>query len=108
MYKKICKRCGEEFIARTSKATYCSNCVTAIKSDAFKAKMRELNRPLTPDTEFLVCIYTARGDSISRIAIDLRRSKENVLKILNEAKASGRYEEHIKCYMDYAGDIKEK
>lgn len=42
-----------------------------------------------------------RGDSISRIATDLNRSKENVQSILNEAKASGRYNMHIQKHLNY-------
>ena len=106
MYKKNCKNCGNNFFSRSANARFCPECVPVIK--LLKEKNKELNRPCTDDTEFLVSIYTARGESPSRIASDLGRSEENVLKILNEAKASGRYEEHIKCYMDYAGDIKEK
>lgn len=40
-----------------------------------------------------------RGDSISRIATDLNRSEEDVQSVLNEAKASGRYNEHIQKHL---------
>lgn len=106
MYKKNCKHCGNNFISRSANARYCPECVPVIKSQLLKAKNKELNRPCTDDTEFLVSIYTARGDSPSRIASDLGRSEENVLKILNEAKESGRYDEHIKRHIAYAGDTR--
>ena len=101
MYKKNCKRCGNDFISRSAKARYCHGCVPVIKLRSLKSKNKELNRACT-----LVSIYTARGESPSRIASDFGRSEENVLKILNEAKESGRYNEHIKRHIDYAGDTR--
>lgn len=106
MYKKNCKRCGNDFISRSTKARYCPECVPVIKLRSLKSKNKELNRACTDDTEFLVSIYTARGESQSRIASDLGRSEENVLKILNEAKESGRYDEHIERHIAYAGDTR--
>ncbi|WP_370740144.1 hypothetical protein [Ruminococcus sp.] len=106
MYKKNCKRCGNDFISLSAKARYCPACVPVIKLRSLKSKNKELNRACTDDTEFLVSIYTARGESQSRIASDLGRSEENVLKILNEAKESGRYYEHIERHIAYAGDTR--
>lgn len=61
MYKKNCKRCGNDFISRSAKARYCPECVPVIKLRSLKSKNKELNRACTDDTEFLVSIYTARG-----------------------------------------------
>lgn len=57
MYKKNCKRCGNDFISRSTKARYCPECVPVIKLRSLKSKNKELNRACTDDTEFLVSIY---------------------------------------------------
>ena len=63
-------------------------------------------RPLTEDTEFLVCLYSYRGESPKQIAYNLSRSEYQVKKILKEAKASGRYDEHISRHLEHlANDI---
>ena len=97
MYSAICQICGNKFTARAKTTKYCSACVS--KAKALHRK-EQLNRPLTTDTEFLICLYTYRGDSISRIATDLNRSQKDVQSILNEAKASGRYNEHIQKHLN--------
>ena len=60
-----------------------------------------MNRPCTADTEFLICVYTYRGENVKRIATDLYRSVENVEMILNSAKSSGRYNSHIQKHLNY-------
>lgn len=104
MYSAICQICGNKFTARAKTTKYCSACVSKAKAEAAlhrKEQLKEqLNRPPTTDTEFLICLYTYRGDSISRIATDLNRSEEGVQSILNEAKASGRYNEHIQKHLN--------
>lgn len=102
MYSAICQICGNEFTARAKTTKYCSACVSKAKAEtALLHRKKQLNRPPTADTEFLICLYTYRGDSISRIATDLNRSEENVQSILNEAKASGRYNKHIQKHLNY-------
>lgn len=77
-----------------------SACVSKAKAEAALHRKEQLNRPPTTGTEFLICLYTYRGDSISRIATDLNRSEEDVQSILNEAKASGRYNMHIQKHLN--------
>lgn len=98
MYSAICQICGNEFTAGSKKAKYCHDCCLMAKSEADRRRKERQNRPCTADTEFLVCVYTHRGDSISRIAADLSRSKESVKGILNKAKSSGAYDRHIKIH----------
>ena len=98
MYSIICEKCGNEFTAVNKKTRYCPDCVLAVKAEQWQRRREQMNRPCTADTEFLICVYTYRGDSISRIAADLNRSKDNVEKILDKAKASGAYDRHIKIY----------
>ena len=98
MYSIICAVCGNEFSAASKVTRYCPDCVPTVKYGQWRRRREQMNRPCTADTEFLVCVYTHRGDSISRIAADLNRSKENVESILNKAKASGAYNGHIKIY----------
>lgn len=63
-------------------------------------------RPLTEDTEFLICVYSYRNETPYRIATDLNRSEHQVRKILKEAKESGRYDEHISRHLEHlANDI---
>lgn len=100
MYSAICQICGNEFTARAKTTKYCSACVSKAKAEAALHRKEQLNRPPTTDTEFLICLYTYRGDSISRIATDLNRSEEDVQSILNEAKASGRYNMHIQKHLN--------
>lgn len=88
MYSAICQICRNKFTARAKTTKYCSACVSKAKAEAALHRKEQLNRPLTTDTEFLICLYTYRGDSISRIATDLNRSEEDVQSILNEAKAN--------------------
>ena len=76
MYSAICQICGNKFTARAKTTKYCSACVSKAKAEAALHRKEQLNRPLTTDTEFLICLYTYRGDSISRIATDLNRSQE--------------------------------
>lgn len=52
MYKKNCKRCGNDFISLSAKARYCPACVPVIKLRSLKSKNKELNRACTDDTEF--------------------------------------------------------
>jgi hypothetical protein len=106
MYSAICQICGNKFTARAKTTKYCSACVSKAKAEAALHRKElhrkeRLNRPPTTDTEFLICLYTYRGDSISRIATDLDRSEKNVQSILNEAKASGRYNMHIQKHLNY-------
>lgn len=99
MYELVCTQCKNSYIARRKgQSSLCPDCLQKLKKKKAAERRKLLNRPLTPDTEFLVCIYTYRGDSIKRIAADLIRSPRNVKKILDEAKASGRYEKYIKIY----------
>jgi hypothetical protein len=58
-------------------------------------------RPLTPDTEYLVCIYTYQGDSIKSISKVMQRNLHQVEEILQTAKDTGRYDEYIKFYENY-------
>lgn len=95
MHSAICQICGNKFTARAKTTKYCSACVSKAKADAALHRKEQLNRPPTTDTEFL-----NRGDSISRIATDLNRSEEDVQSILNEAKASGRYNMHIQKHLN--------
>lgn len=63
-------------------------------------------RPLTEDTEFLICIYFHRGDSTHRIAIDLNRSERQVERVLKKAMCSGRYDKHVNKHLEHlANDI---
>lgn len=101
MYSAICQICGNKFTARAKTTKYCSACASKAKAEAALHRKEQLNRPPTTDTEFLICLYTYRGDSISRVATDLNRSEENVQSILNEAKASGRYNEHIQKHLNF-------
>ena len=94
----VCEKCGNEFSAVNKKTRYCPDCVPAVKAEQWQRRREQMNRPCTADTEFLICVYTYRGDSISRIAADLNRSKDNVEKILDKAKGSGSYDRHIKIY----------
>lgn len=98
MYSIICAVGGNEFSAASKVTRYCPDCVPAVKAGQWRRRREQMNRPCTDLTEFLVCIYTYRGDSISRIAADLSRSKENVEEILNNAKASRAYDKHIEIY----------
>lgn len=100
MYSAICQICGNKFTARAKTIKYCSACVSKAKAEAALHRKEQLNRPPTTDTEFLICLYTYRDDSISRIATDLNRSEEDVQSILNEAKASGHYNMHIQKHLN--------
>ena len=73
-----------------------------IKSPWIKDAME---RPLTADTEFLISIYTYRGETPRRIAMDLNRTERQVKKILDGAKKSGRYDKHIKRYLKHKNDV---
>lgn len=55
-------------------------------------------RPLTGDTEYLVCLYNHRGESASNIADCLSRPVSQIKQIIKDAKASGRYDKHIAKY----------
>lgn len=98
MYELICTKCKIKFNSPNKSISLCLGCFEAYEKQRKAERRKLLNRPLTPDTEFLVCVYTYRGDSIKRIAEDLIRIPRNVQKILNEARASGRYEKYIKIY----------
>ncbi len=99
MYTLVCTQCKNSYTARKKgQSSLCPDCLQKLKKKKAEERRKLLNRPPTPDTEFLVCIYTYRGDSIKRIATDLIRSPRNVQKILDVAKASGRYEQYIKIY----------
>ena len=67
MYSAICQICRNKFTARAKTTKYCSACVSKAKAEAALHRKEQLNRPLTTDTEFLICLYTYRGDSILRI-----------------------------------------
>lgn len=64
-------------------------------------RREQMDRPCTADTEFLICVYTYRGETVDRIATDLYRSVENVEMILSSAKSSGRYNRHIQKHLNY-------
>ena len=94
----ICKRCGNVFTSNKPFAN-CPDCRAIIKQERAKKRQEALNRPCTSDTEYLVCVYTYRGDTPKRIATDLDRSVKNVKCILKTAKESGNYEKHIRKYI---------
>lgn len=56
-------------------------------------------RPLTRDTEMLICIYTHRGDSPKRIAADLCRPLSQIKDIILQAKLNGHYDYYINRYL---------
>ena len=101
MYSIICEKCGNEFSAVSKFTKFCPDCVPAVKAEQWQRRREQLNRPCTADTEFLFCVYTYRGETIERIATDFNRSAENVEMILNSAKSSGRYGEHIQKHLNY-------
>jgi hypothetical protein len=93
-----CKRCGNVFTSNKPFAN-CPDCREIIKKERQEKRKKELNRPCTSDTEYLVCVYTYRGDTPKRIAQDLDRSVKNIKGILKTAKESGNYDKHIKKYI---------
>ena len=101
MHSIICEKCGNYFTAVNKNTRYCPDCVPAVKAEQWQRRREQMNRPCTADTEFLICIYTYRGETVKRIATDLCRSVENVEMILNSVKSSGRYGEHIQKYLNY-------
>ena len=101
MYSIICEKCGNEFSAVNKKTRYCPDCVPAVKAEQWQRRREQMNRPCTADTEFLICVYTYRGEIVKRIAADFNRSAENVKMILNSAKSSGRYGKHIQKHLNY-------
>ncbi len=66
-----------------------------------KAVSKNKERPLTNDTEFLVCIWYGRGDSPLKIAYIMNRPLEQIEHILTQAIISGRYREHIRIHKEY-------
>lgn len=69
------------------------------KSAKSKSKPKYKSRPLTTDTEFLVCIYHYRNDSIRNISDTLERPTSQIRRIIKNAKESGRYNKHINKYL---------
>lgn len=101
MYSIICEKCGNEFSAVSKFTKFCPDCVPAVKAEQWQRRREQMDRPCTADTEFLICVYTYRGETVDRIATDLYRSVENVEMILSSAKSSGRYNRHIQKHLNY-------
>ena len=99
----ICRRCKNEYVLTSDRSVmYCPDCLKLTNAKRNRTNNSKIERrPLTEDTEMLVCLYHSRGDSPKRIAADLRRPVEQINDILSDAKKSGRYKIHIYWYNMY-------
>lgn len=50
------------------------------------------NRPLTPETKWIVCMWDIKGDTPFETAKMLKRSLTQIYNILDECKKDGYYE----------------
>lgn len=93
----ICRKCKNEYVLTSDHSVmYCPDCLKLTNAKRNRTNDSKIERrPLTEDTEMLVCLYHSRGDSPKRIAADLRRPVEQINDILHNAKKSGRYKIHI-------------
>jgi hypothetical protein len=103
MVEERCNLCGKMFLATRRGTRCCQNCGIKARTKEGKEIMRKAGktRPLTGDTEYLICIYTYRGDSAASIADVLDRGLEQVKNIIQKAKESGRYDRHIRRYKEF-------
>lgn len=101
---KRCVTCGVKFETVYPFQKQCYRCGHPVRKP--KKKIEKPYRELTADTEFLVCVYYWRGDSVERIGNDLDRNPNQISDIVYEAKKSGRYNKHIRRHTDYAGDTR--
>lgn len=83
-----CPICGKTFTTKTPNKIYCSDECRLSRyrklSPVVVAKTKEPppDRPLTADTEKLVCIWYRKGDSVQKIAQVLNRRVEVIEDIL--------------------------
>lgn len=104
LISKKCTKCEVRFETVYPFQKLCYRCGHPLRKP--KKKVEKPYRELTEDTEFLVCVYYWRGDSAEQIGVDLDRNPNQISDIVYEAKKSGRYNEHIKRHIDYAGDTR--
>lgn len=99
----VCRRCKNEYVLTSdSSSMYCPDCLILTNTKRKHTNTSKIERrPLTEDTEMLVCLYHSRGDTPKRIAADLRRPIEQINDILHNAKKSGRYNMHVERYKMY-------
>ena len=106
MYKVIkCAMCGKNVEKTHNRTKYCCECAQEKQREHVRRSYRRkhtvsniLNikpRPLTRDTEYLVCLYSYRGESASSIANCLSRPLSQIEQIIDDVKSSGRYDKHI-------------
>lgn len=92
--EKICIRCKKAYIEEENARckSYCPDC----RADLFSNKRYKdyEERPLTPDTEMLVCHYHIENYTASQIADLLKRPVEQISEIIYKAKCSGAYERY--------------
>lgn len=92
--EKFCVRCKKTYIAEENIRSnpYCPECRSELYSNKRYNDFEE--RPLTPDTEMLVCHYHIENYTVSQISDLLRRPVEQISEIIYKAKCSGAYEAH--------------